>query len=90
MGKVATQFGTAHSADFEENTWTFLMPDNYKIWAGQFAIVDKPVYDAMLTACKNSLRDIQKLNKQLIAEGKHGYVLMENELNDVIKKATEC
>lgn len=38
----------------------------------------------LLKACQNALRDIQKLNKQLIEEGKHGYILMENELNDVI------
>lgn len=43
----------------------------------------------LLKACINSLKDVQKLNKELIKEGKHGYVLMENELNDAIKKATE-
>lgn len=42
----------------------------------------------LLEACKNALRDIQKINKELIEEGKHGYILMENELNDVINKAT--
>jgi len=41
----------------------------------------------LLTACENALRDIQKLNKDLIAEGKHGYILMENELFDAINKA---
>jgi len=41
----------------------------------------------LLKACQNALKDIQKLNKQLIEEGKHGYILMENELNDVINLA---
>lgn len=41
----------------------------------------------LLKACQNALKDIQKLNKQLIEEGKHGYVLMENELNEAIKLA---
>lgn len=41
----------------------------------------------LLLACQNALKDIQKLNKQLIQEGKHGYVLMENELNEAIKLA---
>jgi hypothetical protein len=41
----------------------------------------------LLIACENALRDIYKLNAQLIAEGKHGYILMENELNSAINKA---
>lgn len=41
----------------------------------------------LLIACENALRDIHKLNAQMIAEGKHGYVLMENELNNAINKA---
>jgi hypothetical protein len=50
--EVSTQFGTAYGADFEENTWTFLMPDNFKVWAGEFAIVDKTVYEKMLAVLK--------------------------------------
>jgi hypothetical protein len=45
--EVSTQIATSMTADFNENTWTFLMPENYKVWAGQFAIVDKQVYDKM-------------------------------------------
>ena len=45
--EVSTQIGTSMFSDFEENTWTFLMPDNFQVWAGQFAIVDKQVYDKM-------------------------------------------
>jgi hypothetical protein len=41
----------------------------------------------LLIACKNALTDIRRLNVQLIAEGKQGYVLMENELNNAINKA---
>jgi predicted regulator of Ras-like GTPase activity (Roadblock/LC7/MglB family) len=41
----------------------------------------------LLEACINSLVDIKRLNKQLIIEGKHGYILMENELNNAIEKA---
>lgn len=52
MTTIETQIGIAHSADFEENTWTFLMPDNYRIAAGTFAIVDKKVYDEMMIALK--------------------------------------
>ncbi len=52
MNEVGTQIATSFSADFDENTWTFLMPENYKVWAGDFAIVDKQVYDKMLAALK--------------------------------------
>lgn len=52
MKEVNTQFGISHSADFEENTWTFLMPDKFNVWAGEFAIVYKQVYDKMLAALK--------------------------------------
>ena len=45
--EVSTQIATSMTADFDENTWTFLMPENYKVWVGQFAIVDKQVYDKM-------------------------------------------
>lgn len=41
----------------------------------------------LLKACENALKAVQKLNAQLIAEGKHGYILMENELNDAINSA---
>ena len=50
--EVATQFGTAYGADFEENTWTFLMPNDFKVWAGEFAIVDKTIYEKMLSVLK--------------------------------------
>ena len=49
MEKVSTQIAASATADFDENTWTFLMPENYKVWAGQFAIVEKQIYDRMKT-----------------------------------------
>jgi hypothetical protein len=82
MKTVATQFGTAASADFEERTWTFEMPENFKVWAGEFAIVDKMVYDELLEALKlwqaaNALGDNQLLMEARIKR------------NSAIKKATE-
>lgn len=38
----------------------------------------------LLLACQNALSDIQRLNKRLIKEGKHEYVLMEKELHEAI------
>lgn len=42
----------------------------------------------LLKACISALKDVQEINKMLIANGYHGYVLMETELDEVIKKAT--
>ena len=53
MIEVKTQFGTAMSADFEENTWTFLMPEKFEVRAGQFALVDRQLYDKMILAIEN-------------------------------------
>jgi hypothetical protein len=46
--------------------------------------VDKEIVVAMMCALHNALLDIRKINKQLIEEGKHGYVLMENEVQAAI------
>lgn len=45
MKEVNTQIATSMSSDFEEGTWTFLMPKGFQVWAGKFAIMDKQVYD---------------------------------------------
>lgn len=52
MENLKTQFGTAVTADFEENTWTFEMDKNFKVIAGKFAILPKEKYDALLVALK--------------------------------------
>jgi hypothetical protein len=52
MSKLKTQFGKAVTADFEENTWTFEMDENFRVTAGEFAILPKEKYDALLVALK--------------------------------------
>lgn len=49
MTTVNTQLATSKESDFEENTWTFLMPKGFQVWAGQFVIMDKPVYDKAIS-----------------------------------------
>ena len=60
MRTIKTQIGTAMTADFEENTWTFIMPNKYEVCAGAFAIVDKPIYDEMMSALKDSLQMLEQ------------------------------
>lgn len=85
METVGTQFGIAASADFEEMTWTFKMPENFKVWAGEFAIVDKLVYDELLEVCKASLKWCEEgeINIPVLAEK------VAPMLSNAIKKATE-
>jgi hypothetical protein len=52
------------------------------IEGGEF--IDKEIVVSMMAALHNALLDIRKINKQLIEEGKHGYVLMENEVQAAI------
>lgn len=43
-----TQFGESLTADFEESTWTFEMKEDFTLKAGEFAIVPKAEYDALI------------------------------------------
>ena len=43
-----TQFGIAQTADFEERTWTFLMPEGFYVASGEFAIVPKSTWVQIL------------------------------------------
>lgn len=59
MPILKTQFGTAESADFEHLTWTFKMPENYEVSAGEFAIVPREKYELLLNACIEAKRHHQ-------------------------------
>jgi hypothetical protein len=48
MSLLKAQFGTAVTADFEELTWTFEMPETFEVSAGEFAIVPKHKYDLLI------------------------------------------
>ena len=52
MSILKTQIGEALTADFEENTWTFEMPEDFIVTAGEFAIIPKDKYDDLITALK--------------------------------------
>ena len=55
---IKTQFGQSAMADFKDYTWTFLMNKPFRVVSGDFAIVDKRVYDALL----KSLADMIEIN----------------------------
>lgn len=47
------QFGTVDCADFENNTWTFVMDGNYLVQGGRFAIMTEREYQRLI-ACEES------------------------------------
>lgn len=52
MENITTQFGESLMADFEENTWTFELPEGFKVKAGSFAIVPEDQYEKLITALR--------------------------------------
>lgn len=52
MSKLKTQIGESLTGDFEENTWTFEMPKDFKVTAGMFAIIPEDKFERLLTALK--------------------------------------
>jgi hypothetical protein len=45
---MSVQFGESLTGDFEERSWTFEMPEDFSVKAGEFAIVPKAEYDALI------------------------------------------
>lgn len=61
MIEVPTQLATSLTADFEEGTWTFLMKEEFQVWSGEFAIMDKPVFDRLISERKEAVDLLKKL-----------------------------
>ncbi len=55
MNKPIVQFGTADSADFEANTWTFEMDGDYQVHAGRFAILSESEYLRLLKIAQDAI-----------------------------------
>ena len=57
--KLNAQFGLSDECDFEESKWTFQMDSDFKVTAGEFAIIPKEKYDNLINAItmiRNSMR----------------------------------
>jgi len=57
---VKTQFAISESADFENSTWTFEMPENHIVCAGEFAIVDRTLYNNLMQSAEDLSAYCQK------------------------------
>lgn len=60
---IHTQFAVSMTADFEENTWTFLMPNKYAVCAGEFALVDKELYADLMKNIEDLLYDANVISE---------------------------
>ena len=40
----------------------------------------------LLKVCQNALRDVKAMNEWMVEKGHHGYTLLEQDLEDVLKK----
>lgn len=59
---IKTQFGISATADFEDLTWTFQMPEKYTIITSEFAIVDKVLYDQLMQTVEDLAIHCQELD----------------------------
>lgn len=63
---IHTQFGVSATSDFEENTWTFEMPEKYSVVAGEFALVDKILYDQLMQSVEDLAIHCQELDMESV------------------------
>lgn len=50
--KLKTQLATSLTSDFQENTWTFELDKDFKVMAGDFAILPRESYEKLIIAMK--------------------------------------
>ena len=48
MSNLKAQFGTADDANFKKCIWSFKMPSDYKVSAGNFAILPQDKYQELI------------------------------------------
>lgn len=63
MSNKKTQFGQSLMGDFEENTWTFEMEKDFKLTAGDFAILPKIDFEVLVILVKRLKLAISKDKK---------------------------
>ena len=63
MSNLKTQIGDSLTGDFEENTWTFEMPETFKVTAGEFAIIPKEKYNTAVQTVKNIMESEQNFEE---------------------------
>jgi len=68
MSKLPLQRGTSQTADFEENTWTFEMPEKFRVTAGRFVIIPEEKFEAFARSVHSARELIKDFSAQKIIQ----------------------
>jgi hypothetical protein len=79
MKTIKSQTGTSLTADFQENTWTFEMEENFVMVAGEFSIVPKNQFTELITLVQRLKFAISKDEKAKMNSEITNYVFQINE-----------
>jgi len=58
MSILKTQLATSLTSDFQENTWTFELDKDFRVTAGEFALVPREKYERLIVAIKGISRSV--------------------------------
>ncbi len=80
MKNKKTQFGQSLTGDFQENTWTFEMLEDFKLTPGDFAILPKTDFEILTTL----------IGRLKLAISQDKKAKMNSEITLCIFKLNEC
>lgn len=60
-----TYFAHSYGADFSENTWTFEIIGDYKVRAGEYAIVEKQEYTHLSQRIADLEKQLEGVNERI-------------------------
>jgi hypothetical protein len=84
MKQIKTQTGSSLTCDFEENTWTFEMDENFVMCAGEFSIVPKNEFTELITLVQKLKVAICKDEKAKMNSEITKYVFQINESFEIL------
>ena len=79
---IKTQIGVSLTGDFEEDTWTFEMGEDFKVIAGHFAIVPLDDFKALKRALKSCKMSLQAHPDNTTDSEFEGFVSLADEALD--------
>jgi hypothetical protein len=79
MKTIKSQTGNSLTADFQDNTWTFEMEENFVMVAGEFSIVPKNQFTELITLVQRLKFAISKDEKAKMNSEITKYVFQINE-----------
>lgn len=68
MSKLPLQRGTSQISDFDENTWTFEMPETFRVTAGRFVIIPEDKFEIFEKGLYGLRESITGIDNQKVIE----------------------